>query len=187
MVGGSNPLVFSTSIPLPLPPTLHSLLFRFFKLSHSFDIFMPLTLDLSRLILIWNETRTMDSLVEEGRGLGCIEMRRGDSMEGVIFSWSLPRLRLVILVPGRAMGEAAGVKIRPASSVLASWICILSILSFFLRWGLFSLPWIFDWLVLGTLLYYVCLICTRHAPFSRMRLLLMNSCCDNSKIYIYIF
>ena len=49
----------------------------------------------------------MDSMVvvvEVGKGLGCIGMRRGGSMLGMSFCWSLLRhLGRVILGPGRTM------------------------------------------------------------------------------------
>lgn len=61
---------------------------------------------------------------EGGRGLGCIGIRRGDSM---ISSRSHRRLR--------AIREGRMAKTRPVSSVLGSWICILSIPSFFPRWA----------------------------------------------------
>ena len=90
------------------------------------------------------KSRTMDSMVavvEVGKGLGCIGMRRGDSMVGMNSCWSLlRRLGRVILGPGRTMAAAAVAvavaKIHPAAtSVPDSWICILSIPSFCLRCG----------------------------------------------------
>lgn len=59
----------------------------------------------------------------EGRGLECIELRRGASMS---FTWSPPRLQ--------AIHKGRTARTHPVSSVPDFWISILLTLSFFLRW-----------------------------------------------------